>query len=93
MFLKVILVVLPHLLSVGYDKALIYTRTLVLRGAGFHVDEAFNLKNALTLVESDSIDVLILCHTLSKEEQRQLISAVRKLRGLLPIICICSWEL
>ncbi|HJY86781.1 MAG TPA: hypothetical protein VKE24_08085 [Candidatus Acidoferrales bacterium] len=30
----------------------------------------------------------MLCHTLSKDEQRRLISAVREARRLLPIVCI-----
>ena len=77
-----------HLLSVGYDKSLMHSRALLLRQAGFIVDLAFNLKGALGLVKADSIDLLILCHTISKKEQRQMIAAVRELRKLLPIICI-----
>jgi DNA-binding response OmpR family regulator len=78
----------PHLLSVGYDKSLMHSRALVLRQAGFIVDLAFNLKGALALVKADSIDLLILCHTVSKKEQRQMIAAVRAQRKLLPIVCV-----
>jgi hypothetical protein len=67
-----------------------HSRALILRQAGFLVDEAFNLRNAIALAASDSIDALIICHTLSKQEQRQLISSARKLRTLLPIICIAA---
>lgn len=79
---------IPHLLSVGYDKHLMHSRALVLRHAGFTVEEAFGLKSALALVNSDSIDLMILCHTLSRQERALLISAVRKVRRLLPIVCI-----
>lgn len=77
-----------HLLSVGYDKSLMHSRTLVLRQAGFIVNEAFNLQSALSLVKSDSIDVMILCHTIFRQQQTRLISAVRKVREMLPIVCI-----
>lgn len=85
---KVLPVAIPHLLSVGYDKHLMHSRALVLRHAGFIVEEAFGLKNALDLVNSDSIDLMILCHTLSRQERGLLISAVRKVRRMLPIVCI-----
>jgi DNA-binding response OmpR family regulator len=78
----------PHLLSVGYDKYLMHSRALVLRHAGFIVDEAFNLNGALGVVKADSIDAIILCHTIAKEEQVRLIAAVREVKKLLPIICI-----
>jgi DNA-binding response OmpR family regulator len=64
----------------------------VLRHAGFVVDEAFNLKGALGLVKLDLVDVLLLCHTLSKTEQRWLIAEVRKVRRMLPIVCVQSHD-
>lgn len=79
---------MAHLLTVGYDRYLMHSRTLLLQHAGFIVDQAFNLKSALALLKSDSIDVLILCHTVSKQEQSRLIAAVRAARRALPIICI-----
>lgn len=79
---------IPHLLSVGYDPPLLRTRSFILRQAGFTVDEAYNLNGALGLVKSDSIDAVLLCHTVSQDKQRSFISAVRRARRLLPIICI-----
>lgn len=80
--------VTPHLLSVGYDPLLMRTRSFVLRQAGFTVDEAYNLNGALGLLMSDSIDAVLLCHTIPKDKQRSFISAARRERRLLPIICI-----
>jgi len=80
--------VIPHLLSVGYDPLLMRTRSFVLRQAGFTVDEAYNLNGALGLLKSDSIDAVLLCHTVPNDKQRRFISAARRERRLLPIICI-----
>ena len=77
-----------HLLSVGYDRILMRSRSLVLREAGFQVDEAYNVLGALGLVKADSIDVLVLCHTLSKDDRRRLIHGAREARRRLPILCI-----
>jgi CheY-like chemotaxis protein len=78
----------PHLLSVGYDPLLMRTRSLLLRQAGFSVDEAYNLNGALGLLKTDSIDAVLLCHTIPKDKQHLFIAAARGLRRLLPIICI-----
>ena len=79
---------IPHLLSVGYDPVLMQTRSLLLRQAGFTVDEAYNLHGAFARLKSDSIDAVLLCHTVPQDEQRSFIAAARQLRRLLPIICI-----
>jgi len=84
--------VIPHLLSVGYDPLLMRTRSFVLREAGFTVDEAYNLNGALGLLMSDSIDAVLLCHTVPKDKQRSFIAAAHRERRLLPIICIKSQD-
>lgn len=80
--------VIPHLLSVGYDPLLLRTRSFVLRQAGFTVDEVYNLNGALGLLMSDSIDAVLLCHTVPKDKQRAFIAAAHRERRLLPIVCI-----
>ena len=80
--------VIPHLLSVGYDPLLLRTRSFVLRQAGFTVDEVYNLNGALGLLKSDSIDAVLLCHTVPKDKQRAFIAAAHRERRLLPIVCI-----
>jgi len=87
--------VIPHLLSVGYDPLLMRTRSFVLRQAGFTVDEAYNLNGALGLLvsdSSDSIDAVLICHTVPKDKQRSFIAAAHRERRLLPIICIKSQD-
>ena len=81
----------PHVLSVGKDAILMSSRTLLLRNAGFAVQEAFSLDKAVTLVELDSIDVTLLCHTVPPDEKQVLISLLRKKKPLIPIVCIRSY--
>lgn len=77
-----------RIVSAGYDHDLMHTRSMVLRQAGFVVDEAYSPLGVLGLVKSDSIDAVLLCHTIPKDEQRWLIVSIRKARLLLPIISI-----
>jgi DNA-binding response OmpR family regulator len=78
----------PHIISAGYDPTLMKSRSMLLRHAGFVVDEAFNIMGVLGLVKADSVDAVVLCHTIPGREQRWLISSVRKVHRSLPIICI-----
>jgi CheY-like chemotaxis protein len=80
----------PHVLSVGTDPLLLSSRTLILRAAGYQVEEAYTVKEAIRLVETDSIDVMLICHTIAKEDQQFLISTTRRKRRLMPILCLRS---
>ena len=82
----------PHILSVGKDPALMSSRTLLLRNAGYSVQEAFTLDKARDMVRSDSIDVTLLCHTVPERDQRFLIYLIREKRNLMPILCVRSYE-
>ena len=77
-----------HLVSAGYDPHLMQTRSLVLRHAGFVVDEAYNLLGVLGVIKTDSVDAVVLCHTIPKDEQQWLILSIRQVYRLLPIISI-----
>ena len=83
----------PHMatlrvVSVGYETVLMGLRSQVLRHAGHWVDEAHTLKDAIRMIELDSTDLLLICHSVPKAEERWLIAQVREKRRLLPIICI-----
>lgn len=82
----------PHILSVGKDPMLMSSRTLILLNAGYAVQEAFTLDKAKGLVDSDSIDVTLLCHTVPERDQRLLIYLVREKRKLMPILCIRAYD-
>jgi DNA-binding response OmpR family regulator len=78
----------PRVLAVGKDPILMASRTLLLRNAGYAVEEAHTMDKAIVLVEADSIDLTIICHTVPKSEQTVLISFVREKRRLMPVLCI-----
>ena len=63
-------------------------RTLLLRGAGYVVDEAYDRAAAFSRAQCDSVDILLICHTVAKSEKRWLIANIRDKRMLLPILCL-----
>jgi len=81
-----------QVLSVGLDRGLMTSRSLLLRTSGYAVHEALSRLQALTMVHSDLIDVLLICHTVPENEKQTLVSAVRKQRLLIPILCISESE-
>lgn len=82
----------PNILSVGSDLSLMSSRSLILRAAGYRVEEAYTVDKAINLVAEDFIDAMLICHTVARNDQQTLISAARKKRSLLPILCIRSYH-
>jgi hypothetical protein len=60
--------------------------------SGYEVEETFTMAEASKSVQSDLIDALVICHTVPIKEKKQLVSAVRKTRKLMPIFCICAHQ-
>jgi len=75
---------------IGHDRELMKTRSLVLRAAGFSVEEAYSFGTALTLVEA--VDALLICHTWPGTDKTRLVGAVRDNRSPIPIICVNSYQ-
>ena len=61
---------------------------MVLRSAGYAVQEAYSRQQALVMACSDLVDVILICHTVPENEKQALVSAVRKQRSLIPVLCI-----
>jgi len=80
----------PHILSVGANPTLMSSRSLILRSAGYLVEEAYTVGKAINLVAGDSIDAILICHTIPQDDQKVLISFVREKRRLMPVLCIRS---
>jgi DNA-binding response OmpR family regulator len=80
----------PVLLSFGYDKTMLATRSMVLRRAGYSVEEVTRWSDAYRRAQSDVVDALLICHTVPLNEQGILVSAVRANRRLLPIFFVSS---
>ena len=80
------------ILSVGYDPTLLHMRTMVLRSNGYVIKEAQSVEQAQLLAESDLIDLIVICHTVPESDQVKLITAARRARRLLPILCVTDQE-
>ena len=77
-----------HILNVGYEPILLLTRSMVLRQAGYVVIESSVLAEMLSKVDSDFIDVVLICNSVSRREQEWLVRQIMNKRCLLPILCI-----
>ncbi|HEY1938721.1 MAG TPA: hypothetical protein VGJ33_12360 [Candidatus Angelobacter sp.] len=77
-----------HIISVGYEPRLLATRSMVLRHAGYIVNETNALTAALAKLESDLVDALLLCNTIPDNERKWFAAEVLNRRRLLPIICV-----
>jgi DNA-binding NtrC family response regulator len=52
----------------GRDYQLVHTRSLILEKAGFHVRTASSLPDIQQLLSEPSIDVMLLCHSLTTQD-------------------------
>ncbi len=52
----------------GHDDQLVHTRSLILEKAGFHVRTASSLPDIQQLLSEPTMDVMLLCHSLSPED-------------------------
>ena len=81
-----------RILSVGHDRHLLSLRSMLLGSSGFDVIEAYSISDALRLAQSDAVDLVLICHTLPKPEQKRLIAAIRERRRLMPVLCVIAHD-
>jgi CheY-like chemotaxis protein len=62
---------MANILSVSAEPALLYTRSLLLERTGAFVESACP-EDALLLLESFPVDLVVLCHSLVDEDAQQL---------------------
>lgn len=62
----------PVILVYGRDSALLGTRRMVLASAGYQVTEAINFCEVEKILSERSIDLLILCHSLSEADCKEV---------------------
>ena len=77
-----------RVLAFGYDRLLVGLRSAVLRNSGYDVEETFTLKEAVERAQSDSIDSIVICHSVPDDEIEKLVTSVRETRKLMPILCM-----
>jgi DNA-binding response OmpR family regulator len=76
------------ILSVGLDPSLMKTRTTLLANAGYSVLPSFTIRDAFQIFTSHDIDMVILCHTIPKEDKIQLIASIRERNKRTPVISL-----
>jgi CheY-like chemotaxis protein len=76
------------ILSVGQDYSVLSTRTAVLRSAGYVVEQASSLTEAIDQFRSGDFDLVVLCHSMPLEERQSLIQFIRACGSLLPTLYI-----
>src|SRR5258705_7523898 len=79
---------LTIVLSVGFDPSLLRPRTLVLQSAGYLVESASSLKEAVDRFQSGDFDLVLLFHSVPRKDRYRLTSVLRSSGSRIPIISI-----
>jgi len=79
------------ILAIGKDKSLQDTRIEILERAGYRVYSARTDQEAIVSLESqDSLDVVIICHSVPESRAHYLVARIRMSRPALPVLLLCS---
>ncbi len=76
------------ILSVGQDSTLLETRSLILRAAGYIVQQALSLQQAVNQFSSGDFDLVILCHSMPTKDRDHMACWIRASGSLTPVISI-----
>jgi len=71
-------------LAVGFDLSLMRTRTLVLQSAGYIVESASSLKEAVDRFQAGDFDLVLLCHSIPMKDRDHLTCLIRATGALTP---------
>ena len=80
------------ILSVGENLTLLETRNMALRAAGYIVESARSLKQAIDQCQAREFNVVIMCHSVSSKDRDCLTSWIRA-SGLLTSVVSVSRDL
>ncbi len=76
------------LLHFGYDGLLSEARAVVLEQAGYEVVLAHSGNDALRVIKSRSVDLVLVCHSVPPEEAQPVLAEIRRLRPRVPILAV-----
>ena len=79
---------LAVVLAVGFDLSLMRTRTLVLQSAGYIVESASTLKEAVDRFQAGDFDLVLLCHSIPMKDRDRLTCLIRATGALTPVVSI-----
>jgi len=81
---------LKVVLAIGFDQSLLRPRTLVLQSAGYLVESASSLKEAVDRFQSGDFDLVLLCHSVPRKDRYRLTSFLRSSGSRTPIVSIAG---
>jgi DNA-binding response OmpR family regulator len=76
------------ILSVGQEPMLLDTRSLILRAAGYLVESALSIKQAIHHLRTGDFDLVVLCHSIPSQERDRLVCLVRASGSTIPIVTV-----
>ena len=79
---------LAVVLAVGFDWSLMRTRSLVLQSAGYIVESALSLKEAVDRFQAGDFDLVLLCHSIPTKDRDHLTCLIRATGSLTPVVSI-----
>ena len=78
------------LLNVGQEPWLLHTRELLLRSAGYIVESAHSVEDAIHRFRAGDFDLVILCHSVPAEERQRLVCLIRDHGSSTPVIFVAA---
>lgn len=69
---------MARIVSISYDEALLFTRELMLRDRGHAVSSALGFVHALQACAAPKRDILVLGHSIPKDDKLKIIECFRK---------------
>jgi CheY-like chemotaxis protein len=76
------------ILAVGQDSLLLDTRSSILRAAGYVVESAFTLAQAINEFERGDFDMVLLCHSMPLQDRDRLTCAIRASGSRVPVVVV-----
>jgi DNA-binding NtrC family response regulator len=74
------------ILSISHDQILLETRAAILRKSGHRVLSVSDVSEFLDAVRENTIDLIVLGHTLSAEEREEVYSSLPEVDCQCPVI-------
>lgn len=81
------------ILVVSYDRALLRTRMMLLRSAGYQVLMADSLAASIEACRTINFDLVIIGHSIPREDQTELSATLRQECPGVPVLLIIRSEL
>ena len=77
---------LSSILLVGWYPELMLTRSAILRSEGYGVKEMYDLQEALRILKTTDVALVIVCSSIPRKLRRALISDMKHTKPFTPIL-------